>query len=204
MTHRGGEKILLFKWLKPRWAWIWSFHFCRCTFCLCCLFFLLTVVVYMCVTSVPHKGLCYIFIEQKTWYWKGTRASYISHRQVFLFNSSSYPVSYFEDQASLELRNRPACDFQGLGLKACATTNRLQKYPWDKVSLCSIDWPGTCHVSQSEFELKETCLPLHHTPTSGWEWRCVPPPLAFIEEFSRVLQGKSVLLLLYWPPNQPV
>lgn len=32
--------------------------------------------------------------------------------------------------------------------------------PWNKVSLCSIDWPGTCYVYQVDLRLTEVCLPL--------------------------------------------
>jgi hypothetical protein len=36
--------------------------------------------------------------------------------------------THFVDQAGLKLRNQPASASQVLGLKACATTARLQRY----------------------------------------------------------------------------
>jgi hypothetical protein len=51
---------------------------------------------------------------------------FVCFRDRVSLYSPGCPGTHFVDQAGLELRNLPASASQVLGLKACATTARLQ------------------------------------------------------------------------------
>jgi hypothetical protein len=89
---------------------------------------------------------CFLFWVVVSWYTGWLQTYYIvKYGLEFLFYfilffcffrdrvslcSPGCPETHFVDQAGLELRNLPASASQMLGLKACATTAWLIKYPY--------------------------------------------------------------------------
>lgn len=58
---------------------------------------------------------------------------------------------------------RPAClSFQGIGIKGMPCLFLRQ----DKVSVCSPDWPRTCHINQAALKFMVVFLPLDYKHVS--------------------------------------
>jgi hypothetical protein len=172
---------LLFEVERCKWTWI----------------FLSEVILY------SHSGCS--SRDMALYGWEKSTLNLIRDRVSLC--SPGCPGTHSVDQAGLELRNSPASASQVLGLKACATTARLECYSYSSLLICVCACVRICvcmYVCACMYMCVMYVLVLEHGQSSIPQVVIELSPsrkTATIFVRSAVSAGKRLIALASWPPR---